>query len=72
MQYGDAEPAKIILNPGDAVVYKGCDVHHWRNKMIHTRVNAQFMLHYVDKNGPFAEYQWDKRPGAGHPSVWRS
>ena len=72
MQYGDAEPTKVILNPGDAVVYKGCDVHHWRNKMIHTRVNAQFMLHYVDKNGPFAEYQWDKRPGAGHPSVWRS
>jgi hypothetical protein len=72
MQYGDAEPAKIILNPGDAVVYKGCDVHHWRNKMIHARVNAQFMLHYVDKDGPFAEHHWDKRPGAGHPSVWRS
>ena len=72
MQYGDVEPTKVILNPGDAVVYKGCDVHHWRNKMIHTRVNAQFMLHYVDKNGPFAEYHWDKRPGAGHPSVWRS
>lgn len=72
MQYGDAEPAKITLNPGDAVVYKGCDVHHWRNKMVHTRVNAQFMLHYVAKDGPFAEYHWDKRPGAGHPSVWRS
>lgn len=72
MQYGDAEPTKVILNPGDAVVYKGCDVHHWRNKMIHTRVNAQFMLHYVDKNGPFSEYHWDKRPSAGHPSVWRS
>jgi hypothetical protein len=72
MQYGDAEPAKFTLNSGDAVVYKGCDVHHWRNKMEHTRVNAQFMLHYVNKDGPYSEYQWDKRPGAGHPSVWRS
>jgi hypothetical protein len=72
MQHGDAEPTKVTLNPGDAVVYKGCDVHHWRSKMERTRVNAQFMLHYVDKNGPFAEYKWDKRPGAGYPSVWRS
>jgi len=72
MQNGDAEPTQVTLNPGDAVVYKGCDVHHWRNKMIHTRVNAQFMLHYVDKDGSFAAYQWDKRPGAGHHSVWRS
>lgn len=72
MQCGDDEPTKVILNPGDAVVYKGRDVHHWRNKMIHTRVNAQFMLHYVAKDGPFTEYHWDKRLGAGHPSVWRS
>ena len=72
MQYGDAEPTKVTLNPGDAVIYKGCEVYHWRNKMIHAKVNAQFMLHYVEKNGPFTEYHWDKRPGAGHPSVWRS
>ena len=72
MQYGDTEPTKITLNSGDAVVYKGCDVHHWRNKMEHTRVNAQFMLHYVDKDGPYTEYHWDKRPGAGYPSIWRS
>lgn len=72
MQYGDAEPTKVTLAPGDAVIYKGCDVHHWRNKMIHARVNAQFMLHYVDKNGPFTEHEWDKRSGAGYPSVWRS
>jgi hypothetical protein len=26
----------------------------------------------VDKNGPFTEYEWDKRSGAGYPSVWRS
>ena len=72
MQDGDAEPTKVTLSPGDAVIYKGCEVHHWRSKMTRSRVNAQFMLHYVDKNGPFTEYEWDKRSGAGYPSVWRS
>jgi hypothetical protein len=71
MQNGDAEPTKITLYPGDAVIYMGCDVHHWRNKMMRAGVNAQFMLHYVDKDGPFAEHHWDKRLGAGHPSVRR-
>ena len=69
MQNGDAEPTKVTLNPGDAVIYKGCDVHHWRNKMTQSKVNAQFMLHYVDKHGLFADYQWDKRLGLGYPSV---
>jgi hypothetical protein len=72
MQDGDAEPTKVTFRPGDAVIYKGCEVHHWRSKMTCSRVNAQFMLHYVDKNGPFAEYEWDKRSGPGYPSVWRS
>lgn len=72
MQHGDDEPTKVVLAPGDAVIYKGCEVYHWRNTMKRARVNAQFMLHYVAKDGPFAEYQWDKRPGAGHPSVGRS
>lgn len=72
MQNGDAEPIKAILAPGDAVIYRGCEVHHWRNKMVRSSVNAQFMLHYVAKDGSFAEYHWDKRPGAGHPSAWRS
>lgn len=72
MQNGDAEPTKVALNPGDAVIYKGCDVYHWRNKMVQASVNAQFMLHYVNKNGSFADYQWDKRPGLGYPSVRRS
>ena len=71
MQDGDAEPTKVTLSPGDAVIYKGCEVHHWRGKMTRSRVNAQFMLHYVNKNGPYSEYHWDTRPGAGYPSVWR-
>jgi hypothetical protein len=70
MQDGDNTPVKLLLNPGDAIVYKGCEIHHWRNKMVGCKANAQMMLHYVEENGPFADYHWDKRIGAGFPDIW--
>lgn len=66
------EPIKVELSPGDAVVYKGCEVTHWRDPMQDSEVNVQFMLHFVDRNGPNASYKWDKRPGLGYPSTFRS
>lgn len=65
MQYEDKDPAKCLLNPGDAVIYKGCDVTHWRRKLPKGCINVQFMLHYVIKNGPYAEYKFDKRGSIG-------
>jgi len=53
-------------------VYKGCDVTHWRDVADTTEVNAQFMLHYVDQNGPNANYKFDKRPELGMASNARS
>ena len=61
MQYKDKDPVKCVLNPGDAVIYKGCEVAHWRRKLPEGQINAQFMLHYVDKNGPHAQYKLDRR-----------
>jgi hypothetical protein len=61
MQYKDKDPVKCMLSPGDAVIYKGCEVTHWRRKLPKGQINAQFMLHYVAKNGPNAEYKFDKR-----------
>ena len=63
MQYKDKDTVKCILNPGDAVIYKGCEVTHWRRKLSEGQLNVQFMLHYVAKNGPYAEYKFDKREG---------
>jgi hypothetical protein len=62
------EPISFELESGDAVVYKGCEVKHWRDKAVDTEVNAQFMLHYVDQNGPYAEYKFDKRTSLGVPT----
>jgi hypothetical protein len=65
------EPISVLLEPGDAVVYKGCEVKHWRKKTTDNKLTAQFMLHYVDKNGLNASYKWDKRPSLGLPVTAR-
>jgi hypothetical protein len=71
MQYEDKDPVKCMLEPGDAVIYKGCEVTHWRRKLPKGHINVQFMLHYVDKNGPYAEYKFDKREALGLDSSAR-
>ena len=51
----------IELNPGDACIYLGCEVNHSR-KNFTGDWHSQAFLHYVDKNGPHADYKFDKRP----------
>ena len=62
------ETSCYILNPGDAVIYKGSEVSHWRNKMHNTNINVQIMLHYVAKYGEHKETKWDGRPSLGLPA----
>ena len=71
MHYKDNEPHAYTLNPGDAVVYKGCEAKHWRKPFKADQLNVQFMLHYVDKNGPHAGRKFDARPNLGFPSDMR-
>lgn len=44
------EPIKVDLEEGDALLYKGCELHHWRTKFKGNR-HAQLFLHYVDQFG---------------------
>jgi hypothetical protein len=64
-QYADNPAEEHVLNPGDAVVYKGCDALHWRKPLNSSQLNVQFMMHYVDKNGPYVGFEKDKRPVYG-------
>lgn len=59
------EPIAHYLEPGDACIYRGCEVTHWRDKAVDTDFNIQVMLHYVDKNGPNAGFKFDKRAALG-------
>lgn len=52
--------SKVVMNVGDAVLYRGMDKLHWREKF-KGEWQAQVFLHYVDANGPHAEWKYDKR-----------
>lgn len=52
----------VHLNPGDAMLYMGCDVPHWREAYGGDE-QVQAFLHYVDRDGPNAAYKDDARPG---------
>jgi len=58
--------AEVFLENGDGVVYKGCDIKHWRNEF-EGDWHAQTFLHYINKNGPHVEWFLDKRPWFGVP-----
>jgi hypothetical protein len=56
-----------VLEPGDLVCYRGIDLEHWREKFMAPEGSwhAQTFLHYVDVNGPHAEWKYDKRKSIG-------
>lgn len=57
--------SEIKMDIGDAVLYRGCDIHHWREPYKEGKCQAQVFLHYVDQNGPHAEWKYDKRESLG-------
>ena len=57
--------SKIDMAIGDAVMYRGCDKYHWREAYVEGQWQAQVFLHYVDQNGPHAEWKYDKRESLG-------
>jgi hypothetical protein len=53
------------LNVGDALVYQGGLSPHWREEFT-GEWQAQVFLHWVDQDGPHAEWKYDKRPCLAH------
>ena len=63
------EGTKVLLDPGDMLVYSGCELEHWREPF-EGQVCGQVFLHYNHRNGPFAEKnKFDKRPLLGIPPI---
>ena len=61
------EHNKIDMEVGDAVLYRGMDLEHWRNKYTEGQWQAQVFLHYVDADGPHADQKYDSRESLGIP-----
>jgi len=61
------EGIKVDLEPGDMLVYSGCELEHWREEFT-GNICAQVFLHYNHVNGQFADSNlYDKRPLLGLP-----
>jgi hypothetical protein len=69
-RWGMSVEPGILINqePGDAIIYRGCEVDHWRDvfKVGPGSYQVQAFFHYIDTNGPFyPEYAYDRRAGLG-------
>lgn len=56
------EPIEITCSPGDGVLYKGCDLYHWRNPMKgdYKSYFHQIFFHYVRANGHCLQFAFDQ------------
>jgi hypothetical protein len=61
---------KINLNPGDMLVYKGCELEHWREKF-EGEDCAQVFLHYNRDTEENQKNIYDSKPHIGLPSFFR-
>ena len=55
---------KFPMLPNNAVIFKGMDKIHWREICTHDHFITVF-LHYVDQEGPYKEFKYDKRDSLG-------
>ena len=55
---------EVFLEPGDLVVYQGCEIEHWRDPYQGNQ-QIQVFCHYVDADDKYAEWKFDKRPMLG-------
>lgn len=59
---------KFAMHRNDALIFKGLDFLHWREYCKHDHYITAF-LHYVDQNGEYKDYKFDKRQILGAKSV---
>ena len=56
------------LEPGDMMLYYGCDIEHWRNPFLGLN-HAQVFLHYVTEQN--TDLIYDQRPTLGLPVLFK-
>jgi len=62
---------KVDLKPGDMLVYRGCDLEHWREKF-KGKCNVQVFLHYNNTKTRFAKDNiFDRRLHLGLPNWFK-
>lgn len=59
--------SEIKMQVGDAVLYRGMEKYHWREKYTEGKWQAQVFLHYVDADGLYKDWKFDKRKSLNLP-----
>jgi hypothetical protein len=61
------EGHRADLKPGDMIIYRGCDLEHWRDTFdyFEDAWHVQGFFHYVDADGPYSDFKYDKRETIG-------
>jgi hypothetical protein len=59
--FGEEKFSTLMLNPGDAILYKGVNHRHGRTKPNPNRWSAHLFMHWIDANGPFRDWAFDKQ-----------
>ena len=59
----------IHMKPGDMIIYRGCELEHWREPFI-GKNHAQVFLHYNEEGGEY-NITYDGRPALGLPSSFK-
>ena len=61
----------IYMEPGDMIVYRGCEIEHWREKFLGND-HAQVFLHYNNVDGPYGtNCVYDGRYSLGLPPEFK-
>jgi len=56
----DGTEHNVSQEPGDALIYRGCDLVHWRDEF-KGNDHAQIFIHYVDQHGLNSALKNDKK-----------
>jgi hypothetical protein len=68
LRRGDGPTHAVSLNPGDALLYRGDKLLHWRGPLP-IAWYTQLFLHYVDQDGPLSDRALDGRSTLGAAQV---
>ena len=66
----DGKEIPVHMKPGDMLIYRGCELEHWREPLW-GRNHAQLFLHYNEKGGKY-DIPYDGRPLLGMGSNFRT
>lgn len=66
----DGKEIPVHMKPGDMIIYRGCELEHWREPLW-GKNHAQLFLHYNEKGGKF-DIPFDGRPLLGMSSIFRT